>query len=214
MQRNNLRILGGLILLILLLLLLLLWLFTPFLGGARLGPMRGIGPFRGMGPMSNMGPMSFGMMRQVHGMGDVESEYEFLVNMIPHHQEAVDKARVLEERTNREEMRTFAGQIIETQSTEIDQMNEWLDRWYPDRAHEVAYEPMMSDYSQLAGEDLDRLFLQEMIPHHMAAVIMSQQLLARNLAEHQQVAELAATIRANQLAEIEQMGRWLDRWAR
>lgn len=27
--------------------------------------------------------MSFGMMRQVHGMADVESEYEFLVNKIP-----------------------------------------------------------------------------------------------------------------------------------
>lgn len=43
--------------------------------------------------------------------------------------------------------------------------------------------------------------------------MMSQQLLNRNLAEHPEVAELAANIRANQLAEIEQMGRWLDRWA-
>lgn len=52
-----------------------------------------------------------------------------------------------------------------------------------------------------------------MIPHHMAAVMMSQQLLAQNLAERREVAELASSIRTNQLSEIEQMGRWLDRWA-
>lgn len=180
------------------------WLFTPLLGPARAGPMRGV--------RLPAGVMSAGMMRQMHGVGTVDSEFDFLTRMIPHHQEAVDSARELRERTERPEMRQFAETIIETQSREIEQMQEWLERWYFDRSREVDYEPMMGDYSGLSGDRLDRLFLEEMIPHHMAAVMMSQQLIRRSLAEYRQVENLAATIRDAQLQEIQQMSRWLERW--
>ena len=36
-----------------------------------------------------MGPMSFGMMREVRAMADVESEFDYMVRMIPHHMAAV-----------------------------------------------------------------------------------------------------------------------------
>ena len=163
--------------------------------------------------MAGMGRMRFGMMRQVHEMGSVESEYEYLVKMIPHHREAVENAELLREQTDRRQMRTFASQIIETQSREIEQMEAWLNAWYPDRSHEAEYEPMMGDYEGVTGEELDLLFLQEMIPHHMAAVMMSQQLIVRDLAENRELVGFAVSIRDNQLAEIEQMSRWLDRWA-
>ena len=42
---------------------------------------------------------------------------------------------------------------------------------------------------------LDQAFLEDMIPHHGMAVMMSQQLLARGLAEHQEVTDLATAIR-------------------
>jgi uncharacterized protein (DUF305 family) len=51
-----------------------------------------------------------------------------------------------------------------------------------------------------------------MIPHHMAAVMMSQQLLSRVNVEHSQLEELAANIRTTQTQEIRQMSRWMDRW--
>lgn len=175
-------------------------LFTPFLGPAVWGPMRGIGA------------MSVGMMRQMRSAASVESELDYLARMIPHHREAVESARTLRERTGRPEMRAFAARIIETQSREIEQMKAWLARWYPERQAAVEYEPMMRDYSALAGDRLDRAFLEDMIPHHMAAVMMSRQLLLRDLSEHEQVAELAARIRDAQLQEIRQMGSWLDAW--
>ena len=81
-------------------------LFTPMIGRARLGPMRGM----------PMGPMSFGMMRQSHVMADVESEYQYMVRMVPHHQEAVENARLLLARTRSSEMQAFAKRIIETQT--------------------------------------------------------------------------------------------------
>ena len=63
-------------------------------------------------------------------------------------------------------------------------MERWLADWYPGRSTDVKYRPMMRDLTGVSGERLDRVFLQDMIRHHMAAVMMSQQLLARGLAEH------------------------------
>ena len=51
-----------------------------------------------------------------------------------------------------------------------------------------------------------------MIPHHMAAVMMSEQLLSQVNVEHAQLEELAASIRTTQTQEIRQMSLWMDRW--
>jgi len=161
----------------------------------------------GMGPR-NMGP---GMMRSSEVF--VDSEYEFLVHMIPHHQEAIDNAEILKENTEREEMRNFAEEIIRTQSEEVELMEGFLSEWYPAEDHEVGYEPMMGDYENLTGDRLDTAFLEDMIPHHMEAVMMSQQLLMRRLAEHEEVADLARDIRNNQRDEIFQMEEWLLDWS-
>ncbi|HCX63699.1 MAG TPA: DUF305 domain-containing protein, partial [Eubacteriaceae bacterium] len=91
-------------------------------------------------------------------------------------------------------------------------MKEWLERWYPDRPHETDYEPMMGDYEGLAGDELDESFLEDMIPHHMEAVRMSQQLIRQDLAEHAEVEDLAVSIRSTQMNEIHQMGAWLNGW--
>jgi len=177
-------------------------LLTPFLGRARLGPMRGF----------TMGPMSFAMMREVHAMADLESEFDYMVRMIPHHREAVESARTLQDQTERPEMATFAETIITTQTREIEQMDAWLAAWYPQRSREVDYTPMMREYTGLSGDELDLAFLQDMIPHHMAAVMMSEQLLSQVNVDHSQLEALAASIRATQTQEIRQMSLWMDRW--
>lgn len=183
-------------------------------------PMRGVG-FGVMGnPMSagvrdadervRFSPLGRGMMNEMRAMADIESEYEYLSSMIPHHEEAVAKARILRDRTNRAEMREFAQSIIDVQTREIEQMEEWLVRWYPDRPARADYQLMMGDYSGMSGNELDVAFLQDMIPHHMAAVMMSQQLLAGRLAEHDEVAGFARDIRDAQMREIRQMSNWLE----
>ena len=156
---------------------------------------------------SMMGP---GMMRSMSV--SVNSEYEFLVHMIPHHEEAVSTAEILKENTEREVMKRFAEDIIRTQSEEIELMAAWLEAWYPERDHHIDYHPMMRDLENLMGETLDRTFLEDMIPHHMEAVMMSQQLLSRGLAEHEEVASLARSIRNNQRDEIRMMRSWMVQW--
>lgn len=158
-----------------------------------------------MGQMQGMGAM-------MSGMEMVESEFDYLAGMIPHHEEAIASAQVLLEGTDRPEMKAFAERIIETQSAEVTQMQEWLAAWYPDQDISVDYEPMMRDLDGLTGDELDQAFLEDMIGHHMEAVMMSQQLLAQGLAEHPEAIPFAEQIRDNQHAEIFQMRGWLRDW--
>ena len=155
------------------------------------------------GPMNGMGGMA--------GMQVVRSEQEFLVEMVAHHEEAIEAAGELA-RSERAEMRDLGRSIVEGQTAEVEQMREWLARWYPDAPTDADYEPMMRDLSGLSGDRLDQVFLEDMVWHHMAAVMMSRQLVARDLAEHDEVEELAGTIAAAQHAEILMMRRWLWEW--
>jgi uncharacterized protein (DUF305 family) len=167
------------------------------------------------GPRAEMGGFE-GAMRGRMGMSGqamtVQSEFDYLTQMVPHHEEAIAAARVLLEGTDRPEMKAFAQEIIDTQSAEVAQMREWLAIWFPEQDTAISYDPMMRDLTSLSGDELDRAFLEDMIGHHMGAVMMSQHLLAGDLAEHPEVIPFAEQIRDSQHAEIFQMRAWLADW--
>lgn len=140
------------------------------------------------------------------------SEFDYLIDMIPHHQEAIDNAQLLVDYSNRPEMQAFGTSIIETQSAEVEQMEAWLEQWYPGKDTTSDYQPMMGDLTALRGDELDERFLETMIPHHMMAVMMSQQLVGGDVAEHEDVVPFAANIRDTQREEIYQMREWLFGW--
>jgi uncharacterized protein (DUF305 family) len=165
-------------------------------------------PGQHMGRAGPPGPTGF-MGHMSHA--SVDSEHGFLVEMIAHHEEAIDAAGELA-RSDRPEMRDFGTRIIESQSAQVEQMQDWLDEWYADRPDEVDYDPMMRDLDDLSGDELDETFLTDMIGHHMAAVMMSQQLLMLDLADHAAVDRLAEDIRDEQSREIAMMRRWLRDW--
>lgn len=166
----------------------------------------------GSGGMMGFGMMGSGMMGSGMMSDPIESEHDFLVHMIAHHEEAVSSAVILKENTEREEMKKFAEDIIKTQSAEIEQMKIWLETWYPNEDHTVNYQPMMRDLTNLQGDALDQAFLQDMIFHHMDAVMMSQQLIIGGLVEHSEVIPFATTIRNTQRDEIHMMRNWLAEW--
>lgn len=58
--------------------------------------------------------------------------------------------------------------------------------------------------------NIDQHFIDQMIPHHEDAIIMSTIALER--AEHQEIKDLAKSIIASQSAEIEQMEKWDKEW--
>ncbi len=79
--------------------------------------------------MMMMGDMQAKIDRPKTLKGD-EFDKQFLIDMIPHHQDALDMANLVPDRAARAELKTLATNIIISQSREIDQMTGWLNQWY------------------------------------------------------------------------------------
>lgn len=156
----------------------------------------------GMHHMSNgslMGNMEAGHMMLV------TSEEDFISKMIPHHQEAVDTAKeVLERGATTKEIRELAENIITAQEAEIVAMKSWYLEWYGKQyENDGGYVPMMRDLKNLSGTNIDRIFLEDMIMHHMGAIMMARGV--EPYVKHQQLSELTKAIVSSQSAEITQM---------
>jgi len=89
----------------------------------------------------------------------VTSEEAFVVNMIPHHQEAVDTARLVLAKGESAEVKKLAQAIITAQEKEIAMMQKWSKDWKYSQVT-ATYENMMGDGTKLSGKSIDTWFLQ------------------------------------------------------
>ena len=140
----------------------------------------------------------------------VTSERAFIEGMIPHHQEAIDTAKeVLERGGTTAEMRALAGEIIVAQEAEIAEMKRWYEDWYGTSYEDAGeYNPMMRDLSKLSGRELDRTFLEDMVMHHMGAIMMARSV--QPYIEHQEITDLTKAVIETQSSEIRQMQNMLQ----
>ena len=151
--------------------------------------------------------------------GLAAAEVTFLQSMIPHHEQATEMAEMVQERTERQELQTFADTIIADQSTEIDQMKSLLEAAGEDVSggHGMGgdSEPMsdadMAELEGASGNEFDLMFFEMMTRHHEAAVEMAEKVLEEEPSPS--VTTLASTIIEAQKAEIEQMQTWREEWA-
>lgn len=75
--------------------------------------------------LQTMEPMHSDMMR---GMTPADFQTAFVCSMIPHHQGAVEMARVAQQYATDPWIKMFAQEIITTQQVEIREMHAWLAR--------------------------------------------------------------------------------------
>jgi uncharacterized protein (DUF305 family) len=148
----------------------------------------------------------------------------FAQNMIPHHQQAIDMAKLVDSHTDRPELRKLADSIETSQSQEISQMQGWLRSWgkpaTPPGGHgghgETEMPGMMSEADmrrlmEATGTEFDLAFVEMMAVHHQGAIDMANtELKDGSLPEAKR---LAQQIIDTQQAEIDQLQRWKTQWS-
>ena len=135
----------------------------------------------------------------------IESEREYITEMIPHHAEAIASSKeVLARGGTTPEIKALVQNIITSQESEVTSMKTMFKDWYSaDYKPEGDYKPMMRDVSGLSGVELDKAFLNDMIMHHQMAISMSESVTAYLV--HDELKTLSTNIKTNQAAEIETM---------
>ncbi|PIG90583.1 DUF305 domain-containing protein [Gloeocapsopsis sp. IPPAS B-1203] len=78
--------------------------------------------------MAMRSPMMSMDMESLRTASDFDRE--FIRQMIPHHRSAIMMARMVANRAERPEIRNLAQTIIQSQSAEINQMQQWYQAWY------------------------------------------------------------------------------------
>ncbi len=152
-----------------------------------------------------------------------DADVMFLQDMIPHHQQAIDMAKLVDGRSRRPELVKLAARIITSQDAEIRIMQAWLTRWNRPAPAGAANEhdrpqvpgllaPGQLDWLEtLTGSQFDLGFVTMMRTHHGGAVEMAEtELRSGSSAE---VRALAERLIAAQQAEIRQLHGWKDAWS-
>lgn len=158
---------------------------------------------------------------------DTSVDAGFARDMQAHHGQAVELSLLVRDRTDDEDVRTLALDILLTQANQAGQMAGWLETWglpqssgrepmawAGDHGHGPGGEgargfaamPGWVDRADLAqlgaaeGVEAERIFLELMIPHHQGGVEMAD--VAAAEAQARQVRALARAIVRSQAAEI------------
>ncbi|GHO42078.1 DUF305 domain-containing protein [Ktedonospora formicarum] len=81
--------------------------------------------------MSVPGMMNMmGAMDQLKNAKDAAFDKQFTDMMIEHHQQAINMANLIPQKTQRVELKQLGQNIIKTQSQEVQQMQDWQKAWF------------------------------------------------------------------------------------
>jgi uncharacterized protein (DUF305 family) len=161
--------------------------------------------------------------------GDASAEAGFARDMSAHHAQAVEMALVAWQRASQPETRTMAYATATAQQAQIGMMQTWLSQWHLSPAGSAAPMawipggprmldldgrlPGMASTAELAqletaqGKQVDVLFCQLMIRHHLGGVHMIDAVLAQS--HRSEVLDLAGNMKASQQADVTTMQRML-----
>ncbi|MFF2898979.1 DUF305 domain-containing protein [Streptomyces sp. NPDC057966] len=159
-----------------------------------------------------------------------DADVKFAQQMIPHHQQAIEMAKLADGRAADPEIKKLATAIEKAQDPEINTMKGWLTSWgkpLPSSSSSMGDMPgmdhgsdgsgmpgMMSDkdmddLAAAKGKDFDKKFAQLMIGHHQGAVTMAED--EQKHGDNAGAKKLAGAVVTAQTAEIEQMNKIIDR---
>ena len=155
------------------------------------------------------------------------ADVQFAQEMIPHHQQAVQMAKMAQSHAASPQVKQLASDIEAAQGPEIATMTQWLKAWGKDVPSDSSSDSMggmdMGDGSSMSSGDMpgmmsaddmhqldmahgaewDKMFLTMMVQHHQGAIEMAKTEQASGL--NPDAIALAKKIEKAQTAEIAQM---------
>ncbi len=177
----------------------------------------------GMGGMDGMDHGSMGSMggekmaRQMVSPNGEYSDKAFIDAMVPHHEGAVDMAKVALKNAQHEEIKRLSRDIVGSQEAEIKALGEIREREFgsaesPSGMSEMDMQMMgMTDPQKLANKKpFDRAFIDAMILHHASAIAMAK--VALEESKNEEIRGLSEDIVKAQKREISQMRSWRQQW--
>jgi uncharacterized protein (DUF305 family) len=144
--------------------------------------------------------------------GEGSAEVRFVRDMSAHHEQAVEMALAIRDRTGDETLRAFATDVILTQQSQLGRMSGWLEIWgRPFAGADTPMEGMGEMMGMAPQAEVNALatipvaeaevrFLQLMTTHHQGALFMAEDVLAAR--PRPEVARLAEAILRGQQGEI------------
>ncbi|WP_439659136.1 DUF305 domain-containing protein [Lentzea sp. HUAS TT2] len=143
------------------------------------------------------------------GPANNAADVAFAQGMVPHHEQALDMAKLVPSRSSDDKVRALAQRVEKAQAPEITQLNGWLEEWGAKQdhgGHDMT--GMMSDgdmarLDKATGAEFDRLWLEMMIKHHEGAVEMAKTELAQG--QDDRAKKLAQAVIDGQQQEITEM---------
>ena len=161
---------------------------------------------------------SNGMTRQMVMENGKYSDKAFIDSMVPHHQGAIEMARVALKNAEHAEIKELSRNIISSQQAEIEELKAIKKEEFGTSNVPMEMSPeqmrsmgMMMDQQELANDELfDKAFIDAMIPHHQSAIEMAE--VAYEKSKNPRIKELAENIMSAQKREIEQMKQWRKDW--
>lgn len=168
---------------------------------------------------------------------DSSADAGFARDMGDHHQQAVDMAFIIRDKSSDVGIRNIAFDIINTQATQRGMMMGWLQQWdlpqtttqpalawmnesSANNGHNMSSMEMtggempgmaspeqIDNLKSLSGPEAEVMFMQMMIRHHTGGIAMAEGLLKRS--NRPEVRELAQSIFNGQQAEIDLLTRML-----
>ena len=141
----------------------------------------------------------------------------FVAEMVPHHESAVEMAKMAQEKAQHPEIKKLADAIVEAQNAEIETMN-GLAKKMDDEGVKKGDLGMEMDDMGMGGDmamleeakPFDREFIDMMIPHHQGAIRMAHMQLDKG--KDPETKKLAQAIVDAQTKEIDEMNMWRVDW--
>jgi uncharacterized protein (DUF305 family) len=162
-----------------------------------------------------------GLLTRPGTPGDDSAEAGFAHDMSTHHAQAVEMGMIAYQKATVPDVRTLGGDIAITQQGQIGVMSTWLKdwgldanssrppmSWMPNGQNELVNNLMpgmatreeVDKLKNATGKQVDILFCQYMLRHHLGGIHMVDDVLAQN--PRPEVRDLAETMKKNQTAEV------------